>query len=86
MGIKHSLGKLELNGSLEDIFNIIEATGFEILPLAKEHILKVSSLDFHHRDPFDRIIIAQAIENLLTVVSKDENFKLYKVPSLWEKA
>ena len=65
IAIKHSLGRLDLNSGLERIFQIIEETGFEILPITINQILKNAKLEYHHHDPFDRIIIAQAIyENL----------------------
>jgi PIN domain nuclease of toxin-antitoxin system len=51
--------------------------GFEILPLDFIHILSLSELENFHRDPFDRIIIAQALTENLTLISKDQNFNLY---------
>jgi len=47
------------------------------------HILKNSTLEFHHQDPFDRIMIAQAMVENLTIVSKDSQFEKYKVPIIW---
>ena len=51
---------------------------FEILPLEFDHIIQLSKLEHHHKDPFDRIILAQAINENLEIISKDNNFKLYK--------
>jgi PIN domain nuclease of toxin-antitoxin system len=48
------------------------------------HIHKLLSLEFHHRDPFDRIIIAQGLVENMTIVSKDENFPKYNVQLLWD--
>ena len=45
--------------------------------------LQLNTLPFHHRDPFDRIIISQAMKNNLTLVSRDNNFSLYNVNLLW---
>ena len=56
----------------------------ETLPLAFEHIHKLLSLDFYHRDPFDRIIIAQGLVENMTIVSKDENFPKYEVQLIWD--
>ena len=47
------------------------------------HVLQTSNLPFHHPDPFDRMLIAQALEEKLTVVSKDENFDKYGVTVVW---
>jgi PIN domain nuclease of toxin-antitoxin system len=84
IAIKYSIGRLDLNTDLEKIFQIIEDTGFEILPISTTHILENANLKFHHQDPFDRLIIAQAsVENLI-VVSKDNQFKKYKVELIWK--
>jgi len=84
LGVKYSLNRLDIKSSLREIFQIIEDSGFETLPVIPEHIIVNSSLDFHHRDPFDRIIIAQAIAEKLTIVTKDELFEKYKVKLLWK--
>ncbi len=85
IAIKHSLDRLDLNSDLERIFQIIEETGFEILPITVNQILKNAKLYFHHQDPFDRTIIAQAIRENLSIITKDEKFKNYQVPVIWEK-
>lgn len=84
IAIKVSLGRLDLNGGFNEISKIIVRYDIEILPLAFEHIYKLLSLDFHHRDPFDRIIIAQGLAENLTIVSKDDNFPKYQVQLLWD--
>ena len=83
IGIKHSLGRLDLNSDLSKIFKIIEATEFDILPITVNQILMNSKLEYHHQDPFDRIIIAQAISENLTIISKDSQFDKYNVPIIW---
>lgn len=85
IGIKHSLGRLDLKSNLVKIFQIIEQSGFGALPITPEHILENTGLDFHHRDPFDRIIIAQAISENMAVITKDEQFKHYPVKVIWQK-
>ena len=77
IAIKVSLGKLILNTNFNKINDKIIQNGFEILSITFEDTVEVSSLPFHHRDPFDRIIIAQAITNNLTLISKDEHFSKY---------
>lgn len=61
MAIKISLGKLEIKHPFEQILTQIYENGFEILPITFEHTLIISKLPFHHRVPFDRLIIAQAM-------------------------
>lgn len=84
IAIKHSLGRLNLDTELENIFRIIEKTGFEILPITTNQILINAGLPHHHQDPFDRIIVAQAIHDDLKIVSKDGQFKKYQVSLIWD--
>ncbi|PWS33667.1 type II toxin-antitoxin system VapC family toxin [Pedobacter paludis] len=79
LSIKYSLGRIDLNAALEKIFDIIEESGFEILPITLTHILKLQQLEHIHNDPFDRIIIAQATVEKLTLVSKDAYFPSYQI-------
>jgi PIN domain nuclease of toxin-antitoxin system len=83
MAIKISLNKLELKTPFNQIGRQIEENGFEILPVTFEDTLTLSTLPFHHRDPFDRIIIVQSFNNGLTLISKDKNFDLYNAKVLW---
>lgn len=85
IAIKHSLGRLNLNSDLEGIFQIIENTGFELLPITINQILINSGLEHHHHDPFDRMIIAQAICENLKIVTKDDYFRNYSVSLIWNK-
>lgn len=84
MAIKISLGKLDLNGGFDEISKILLRYNIEILPLTFEHIQQLIKLDFHHRDPFDRIIIAQGLVEKMSIVSKDVNFPKYKIPLIWD--
>ena len=82
--IKTSLGKLELGIPLEQITtNFILPSGFKILPIHFSHLLVLKDLPFHHRDPFDRMLISQAISESLTLVSEDRAFGDYTVKTLW---
>jgi PIN domain nuclease of toxin-antitoxin system len=81
--IKVSLGKLKLNTPFSDVPQQIESNGFQMLPITFEDTLFLSTLPFHHRDPFDRLIIAQSITNQLTILSKDKLFVDYGVATLW---
>ncbi len=83
MSIKHSLGKLKLNENLESMFMLIEQSGFQLLPIFPNHLLKNARLESYHRDPFDRLIIAQAITENFTIITKDALFSAYRVDLLW---
>lgn len=85
MGIKYSLGKLDLKVDLEEIFVLIDESGLDLLPVTGIHILTNTTLDFHHRDPFDRLIIAQAKSEGFSIASKDEMFKNYEIQIIWGK-
>lgn len=84
MGIKYSLGKLRLQTELDQVFQIFFETGFQLLPIQPEHIVVNSELDFHHRDPFDRFIISQAIHKNYLIISGDELFSKYGVKVIWD--
>jgi PIN domain nuclease of toxin-antitoxin system len=58
-------------------------SGVQILPITLDHVLRVESLDLHHRDPFDRILVAQSIEENLPVLTADPLFKHYPVEVIW---
>jgi len=83
IAIKVSINRLELSGSYDKILEQINENGFDILSINFEHTSLVSKLKFHHRDPFDRLIIAQAVIENLTIVSKDKSFDIYKVKRIW---
>lgn len=84
IAIKISIGKLELNGGFDELAKIIVKYDFDLLPISMEHIATVIGLEFHHRDPFDRLIIAQCIVEKIPIITKDKNFKPYKVKTIWE--
>jgi PIN domain nuclease of toxin-antitoxin system len=82
--IKVSLGKYPLSVPFETfITNAIDGNQFRILPVEPKHVAEICSLPHHHRDPFDRLIIAQAIVERMTVVSSDREFAAYPVTRLW---
>jgi PIN domain nuclease of toxin-antitoxin system len=81
--IKHALGRLELAhapGSL--VPRLITATQAVTLPIEQSHALRVARLPLHHRDPFDRILIAQAQVERLTILTADPRFSAYDVALL----
>lgn len=82
--IKHQIGKLELPRALSEIVRLqCDANGLRILPVVRDHVHQYSTLPLHHRDPFDRMLIAQAIAEDLTVVTADALFKHYPVKTAW---
>jgi len=84
MAIKSSLGKLRLTKPVERFVNEhITENSFRLLNIDLRHAAKVESLPFHHRDPFDRLLLAQAITEKLTIVSADSMFTRYDVKVLW---
>jgi PIN domain nuclease of toxin-antitoxin system len=84
MGIKISLGRLNLAQPFEELIpKQMELNGFGLLPLRIPHIAKVIPLLFHHRDPFDRLIVAQCLAEDLSLVSLDPVFDKYSVRRLW---
>lgn len=82
--IKHQLKKLELGISLEELFEFVDRNQIEIIPINSLHLLQLSKLPFYHHDPFDRMIIAQAISENLKLISKDSIFKKYPVNLVWD--
>ena len=83
IAIKLSLGKLEVNIPFKQIEDVIFKNNFQILPISFTDLLKLSELPFHHRDPFDRLLIAQCINNEMIFLSKDENVSKYNASIIW---
>ena len=84
MAIKSSLGKLNLGEPLADfISRRLDAYRFRLLPITLEHMAVVSRLPFHHRDPFDRLLIAQSMVEGLPLVSRDQAFDAYGINRIW---
>jgi PIN domain nuclease of toxin-antitoxin system len=79
IAIKKSLGKLEAPDDLEEM---IDANRFTPLPVTIAHTMGVVSLPNHHRDPFDRILIAQALHEGLRLVTRDQEIAKYAVPQI----
>jgi PIN domain nuclease of toxin-antitoxin system len=82
--IKVRIGKLELNPDLETMFNLAAEYEIEILPVSREHVLKTLELPLHHRDPFDRMIIAQSLVESCAIAGKDDKFAGYGTEVVWE--
>ena len=84
IAIKVSIGKLALNQSYEDFIDRgIRQNGFDILPIDPRHTGRVAALPFHHKDPFDRLLIAQALTEGIAIVGADALFDRYGVTRFW---
>jgi PIN domain nuclease of toxin-antitoxin system len=82
--ILQSLDRVRLKVPLATLFTDgLAALRFQVLPIRLPYLVGVSALPQHHRDPFDRLLIATAKAERLTVVSADREFKRYGVPVLW---
>jgi len=84
MAIKSSLGKLSLSKPVDRfVLDQITENGFLMLNIELRHAANVETLPFHHRDPFDRLLIGQAISDKLTIVTADSMFAKYDTNLIW---
>ena len=87
IAIKHTLGKLDLPAPpSEFVPTRMQVTGVLPLIVTHSHALRVATLPEHHRDPFDRLLIAQALEESLSILTADRQFRRYDVPIVWATA
>lgn len=82
--IKVQLGKLTVDAPSAEAFfdEQMRSNGFTYLPIAPAHVFRAAGLPLHHRDPFDRMLIAQALVESLTLVTRDD-FRTYGVAAAW---
>ena len=84
VAIKVSIGKYELDEEFAPFFSrVLAAYNMTLLPINVEHAAAVAGLPFHHRDPFDRLLIAQALCEDISIVSADRAFDRYNVRRIW---
>lgn len=84
IAIKISIGKLQIAESFLDfVQHAVVDNGFKFLSLKPRHAAELISLPYHHRDPFDRMIVAQAIVEQLTIVSSDQILDQYPIQRIW---
>lgn len=84
ISIKVNLNKLDLPDDYEKFIpHQIAINNIEILPVNLQHLIVLTKLPLHHRDPFDRLLIAQAIAEAVPIVSIDKKFDLYEVARQW---
>ena len=84
VGIKISTGKLVLGESVDAFFDEqIRLLSLHLLPVSLAHVARISTLPFHHRDPFDRMLVAQSLIENMAIVSADAVLDTYSVIRLW---
>ena len=83
LAIKTSVGRLTLPAPVDEYVREKEDQGYRMLPITGAHAAGVATLPFHHRDPFDRLIAAQARAERIPVVTRDRVFRKYGVQVLW---
>jgi PIN domain nuclease of toxin-antitoxin system len=84
IAVKAGLGRLRLTDDLERFIPAqVTTNGFQVMPVHLRHALAVHALPDHHRDPFDRILIAQAVRESLVLLSGDPQVRRYPVKVVW---
>ncbi|MDR0918545.1 MAG: type II toxin-antitoxin system VapC family toxin [Oscillospiraceae bacterium] len=73
-----------IKGGVKEFYKILEKYRFFLLPIEKKQLETVETLPFIHSDPFDRLIISQAINNNFTVITADKNIQKYNVEYIWD--
>ena len=83
LAIKLSIGKLEFDGGIDGFLEAVDKNEFSFLEISPKHIKTVTELPFVHRDPFDRIIVAQAKVEDMVIVTTDDNIIKYDINHIW---
>lgn len=83
ISIKVGLGKLSLQNSFTELKGVLQQLKIEILPIAFSDTERYLNLPLHHRDPFDRILVAQAMNHSLILISRDLAFDAYDIQRVW---
>ncbi len=83
IAIKQSIGKLDIDVSPKELVDQCIESGMYILPIKPEHLDLIKTLPDIHRDPFDRLLIAQAKSENLTFISRDEKIAQYDIDVVW---
>ena len=83
VAIKLRIGKLDIDGNTADFVQDAEANGIVIFPIKPTHLSALGTLPMIHRDPFDRLLMATAMVEKMTLVTGDENIARYEVSQAW---
>jgi PIN domain nuclease of toxin-antitoxin system len=81
IAIKYQCGKLAFDVPVEEVLSrILDGTVWPVLPVLPAHVTELLALPMHHRDPFDRLLIAQARSEGMALATADKNIRMYRVP------
>jgi len=83
VAIKLGTHKLRLDGGLPEFFRMIDDNGFIPLSVEREYLQIIPHLPYHHKDPFDRLLVATAMTENMTLVTVDDNIHRYNVAWIW---
>ncbi len=83
IAIKIRLGSLSFKLGYDNLLSLLSDNGFDILPITFQHTRGLLSLPMHHRDPFDRLLVAQSITENLLLITADTNIHQYEVAWVW---
>lgn len=83
IAIKHHAGKLKAPNLVDNFQKELDEEGFVELPILAKHAIRAAFLPAHHRDPFDRLLIAQSEMENAPIVSRDSKFDDYGIPRIW---
>ena len=83
IAIKNSIGKLRLPTSISEMMNDCQEMDIEILPIKSGHLELLSDLPKIHGDPFDRLLICQAVSENMTIITRDANIMKYSLSTIW---
>ena len=84
LAIKINIGKLNFAGRAAGFLRLAETNKIDIIPIKSDHLTALEALPLIHRDPFDRLLIATAIAEQMTLITIDENIAKYNVPLIWK--
>ena len=83
LAIKISIGKLRFPGNVAGFIQAVQANDITVIPIKPSHLTVFESLPLIHRDPFDRLLIATALDERMPLISADKNIAQYDVPLVW---
>jgi PIN domain nuclease of toxin-antitoxin system len=83
LAIKTNSGKLDARKILQQFDQLTSTGGYELLETMASHVIHAGLLPLHHRDPFDRLLVAQALDSRIPLLSRDRVFDLYGVNRIW---
>ena len=83
VAIKMNIGKYSFEGGFSAFMELVKNNGFKVLPIKDEYMERLFSLPFHHKDPFDRLLISTALADKLTIITADEDIQKYDVSWIW---